>query len=73
VRIACQDGGLLLEVADNGRGLDGGGDGRGHGLSSIERRVRALAGWHRFEGAPGTGTRLAAWVPLETPSANIDA
>jgi signal transduction histidine kinase len=76
VRIALQDGGLLLEVDDNGRGLElpaGGTPGRGHGLASIEGRVRGLAGWHRFETAPGGGMRVAAWVPLEAPSANIDA
>ncbi|WBY03638.1 histidine kinase [Ramlibacter tataouinensis] len=76
VRIALQDGGLLLEVGDNGRGLQlppAGTAGRGHGLASIEGRVRGLAGWHRFDTGPGGGTRLAAWLPLETPSANIDA
>ena len=75
IRIAFEDGGLLLEVTDNGRGLArpaAGAVARGHGLASIEGRVRGLSGWHRFETAPGGGTRLSAWVPLSPPD-KIDA
>jgi len=70
IRIAFEDGGLLLEVTDNGSGLvrpAAGAVARGHGLGSIEARVRGLAGWHRFETPPEGGTRLAAWVPLNPP------
>lgn len=76
VRIALDGRGLLLEVADDGRGLaPAGAPGSartGHGLASIEGRIRGLAGWHRFEAGEEGGTRLAAWVPLQMPSANID-
>lgn len=72
VRIAWEQGGLLLEVRDDGRGLPATAASRGHGLTSIEGRIRGLAGWHRFDEAPGGGTRLAAWVPV-APSANMDA
>jgi two-component system, NarL family, sensor histidine kinase UhpB len=73
LRLALDGGGLLLEVADNGRGLASVGAARaGHGLASIEGRIRGLAGWHRFEAGPDGGARLAAWVPLQTASANID-
>lgn len=73
LRIDWDGRGLMLEVADNGRGLAPAAAGRvGHGLASIEGRVRGLAGWHRFEAGENGGARLAAWVPLQTPSANID-
>lgn len=73
IRIDWDGRGLMLEVADNGRGLAAAGAGRvGHGLASIEGRIRGLAGWHRFEAGENGGTRLAAWIPLQTPSANID-
>ena len=73
VRIDWDGRGLMLEVGDNGRGPAPAGAGHGgHGLASIEGRIRGLAGWHRFEAGENGGTRLAAWVPLQTPSANID-
>jgi signal transduction histidine kinase len=73
LRLALDGRGLLLEVADNGRGLAPVGAARaGHGLASIEGRIRGLAGWHRFQAGPDGGAQLAAWVPLQTSSANID-
>jgi len=73
IRIDWHGRGLMLEVDDNGRGLAPGSAGRvGHGLASIEGRIRGLAGWHRFEAGANGGPRLAAWIPLQTPSANID-
>lgn len=68
VRVAVDAGGVALEVADDGRGLDArAAEGRGHGLLNIERRVRVLGGQHGFEPAPGGGTRLRLRVPLDTP------
>lgn len=70
VRLAFAPGSIELEVEDNGRGMR---DVRarsisGHGLSSIERRVRNLAGGHSFSIGPMGGTLLQLAVPLEGPA-----
>ncbi|WP_374669386.1 sensor histidine kinase [Ramlibacter sp.] len=64
VHVAFEPDLLSIEVADDGRGLPAAaGAGHGHGLASIERRVRSLGGTHAFR--PGEpGTRLQVRVPL---------
>jgi signal transduction histidine kinase len=60
------DGGLQLVVTDTGVGFD-----PGHqrqrpslGLSSMRERVGLLGGELDVESAPGHGTTIVAWVPL---------
>jgi signal transduction histidine kinase len=67
VRIRFEGDWLRLEVQDDGRGLPPQGARRGHGLPSIERRVRSLGGEHRFTTPPGgAGTLLTVRVPLQS-------
>lgn len=67
VRVGFEPGWLRIEVADDGRGLPAVPDaGSGHGLASIERRVRSLGGTHAFQ-PERPGTRLAVQVPLPAP------
>jgi signal transduction histidine kinase len=61
------DGGLLLAVRDDGVGFDPASPGRGRslGLASMRERVRLVDGTLNVESAPGDGTSITAWVPLQ--------
>jgi signal transduction histidine kinase len=71
VRIAFEPGRLLMQVEDDGRGLDAARKGSGgHGLPNIERRIRNLGGEYSFERPAHGGTRLTLHVPLPLAPAN---
>ena len=59
--------GLLLAVSDDGLGFDPerSGEGMHLGLASMSERVRLVRGTLDIESAPGQGTRVIAWVPVE--------
>ena len=61
------DDGLLLAVRDDGIGFDPASPGRGRslGLASMRERVRLVNGTIDVESAPGRGTSVIAWVPVE--------
>ncbi len=61
------DGGLLLAVRDDGAGFDPGNprQGRSLGLASMRERLRLVNGTLDVESAPGRGTAVVAWVPVE--------
>jgi signal transduction histidine kinase len=61
------DGGLRVQVTDNGTGFVVAESVRvpGHiGLVALRERAQLAGGWCRVESEPGTGTRLEFWVPL---------
>jgi PAS domain S-box-containing protein len=65
VRLAQNNGVLVLEVQDNGQGFDAGGEFPGHlGLHSMRERALRLGGTLDIESAPGQGTLIRARVPL---------
>ncbi len=66
VHIAFEVDAIALEVEDDGRGLPSSvfASAPGHGLPSIEQRVRKLGGHHRFSRGPWGGTLLSVRVPL---------
>jgi len=61
------DGGLQLAVQDDGCGFDPALDHHqpSLGLSSMKERVLMVEGELEIESAPGHGTTVLAWVPLE--------
>lgn len=58
-----REGVLLLEVVDNGQGVRG--SGGGLGLRSMGERAAELGGRLEVGGAPGGGTRIRAWLPVQ--------
>ncbi len=65
LRLAPDDGALLLEVRDDGRGFDPSAPFPGHlGLRSMRERAAALGGDISIESALGEGTRVRARVPV---------
>ena len=65
VRVASENGTLLLQVADAGRGFDpDSAEGAGLGLVSMRERVDALGGQFSVQSTPGQGTRIGARLPL---------
>jgi len=61
VTLACEEGGVVLTVADDGRGFDPAsvrGRDRCFGLLGMSERAEALGGHLVVESAPGEGTRI---------------
>jgi signal transduction histidine kinase len=66
VQLHRQDGGLVLEVADDGAGFDPDAAelrSRRLGLTSMEERALRLRGQLAIDSAPGEGTRVRLEVP----------
>jgi two-component system, NarL family, sensor kinase len=59
------DGGLRLEVRDDGRGLPADPP-LGVGMASMRERATELGGWCTVGPAPGQGTSVQAWLPVTT-------
>lgn len=67
IHIARRGEGLEIEVSDDGRGtadVDG-----GTGIRGLIDRVETVGGTLTVQSAPGRGTRVSGWVPLETEMA----
>jgi signal transduction histidine kinase len=68
VCLRADDGGLLLEVTDDGSGTVLARE-DGVGLSSMRERAEQIGGRVVIESRPGSGTSLRAWLPLEPAAA----
>jgi signal transduction histidine kinase len=56
-RLAAEDGALVAEIADNGRGFDPASPREGNGLHNLTARFEELGGICVIESAPGKGSR----------------
>lgn len=71
IDIACTNGTILMDVTDDGRGMDEA-DRRaaldkGHiGLASSRERVEALGGKLEIDSSRGLGTRIRTTIPVST-------
>ena len=73
IRVTCRmqlsDGrpGIMIEVADNGRGFDPTVRPGGRGRKNMHDRAEALAGKLLIDGAPNAGCSVILWLPLVRP------
>ncbi len=67
VRVAYGDGGVELEIHDdgNGKAVEAAGEGNGHGLAGMRERVQLFGGDLVAGPQPGGGFRVTARLPLE--------
>jgi signal transduction histidine kinase len=65
IRLAIDDGTLVVSVRDNGQGFDPGDDHDGLGLRSVRERARKLCGTLELATAPGQGAIVTLRVPLQ--------
>ena len=65
VRLESEEGKLVAEVVDDGRGFDPGSRRIGIGLSAMRERVEGLGGKIEVGSRPGEGTKVRVRVPLE--------
>ncbi len=64
LKLACDNGGLRLTIADNGKGLSGQ-PGEGHdGLNNLRERIEGLGGTLCIESKKGRGAKLEFILPL---------
>jgi signal transduction histidine kinase len=64
IRLREEEGGLVFEVADDGKGFDLSEGGGGAGFTNMKDRLGAIGGSVRVESSPGAGTKLSGAVPL---------
>jgi len=64
VNVNCNDGRIVVEVGDDGRGFDPRRS-RGVGILGMEERVRRLGGRLTIDSQPGRGATVRAELPLE--------
>jgi signal transduction histidine kinase len=71
IRLTRQDGGLLVEVLDEGvaRARNEALPGAGHGVAGMRERAVSVGGWLEAGPRPGRGFLVRAWLPVsESPT-----
>jgi PAS domain S-box-containing protein len=69
IRLGKNDGALLLEIEDNGRGITASEleDSQSFGIMGMRERALVFGGEVNFIGQPGKGTTVRVLIPLESP------
>lgn len=73
VRLRADGRRLSLQIVDDGIGFTRSGVVPGLGFASMRERLMAVNGDIAIESAPGSGTRVDAWVPLDSAPSAPDA
>lgn len=77
ISLATDDGELVLEVADDGRGFDPGRESRTgwprFGMQTMRERAQAIGGRFEVESRSGEGTTVRVRVPLEAATGVVPA
>jgi signal transduction histidine kinase len=61
--LGTEDGEILVEVSDDGRGFDVASVRAGVGLSAMRERIEGVGGTFAIYGRPGAGTRVVLSIP----------
>jgi signal transduction histidine kinase len=64
VRLAYEDTGIKVDVADDGAPVTAGPASSGHGLVGMRERVALLGGTLEAGPRAGRGFRVAVWLPV---------
>jgi two-component system sensor histidine kinase UhpB len=71
IRARRQDDSIVIEIDDNGKGLDAEGllDGESWGILGMHERTRHFGGELKINGVAGSGTSIVLRMPLEDANA----
>ena len=60
-----EDGGIILRIEDDGKGIaeKPSPSGDHFGLAGIRERAAMMGGWARIDSSPGEGTTVDVWIP----------
>lgn len=56
--------GIIIDLADNGKGFDLAAPSQGHGRKNMQDRAEALGAKLLFGSTPGKGSHMSLWLPL---------
>jgi signal transduction histidine kinase len=69
VTLATREGGVLVTVRDDGRGVSESSSARSFGCAGMRERAEMAGGWWRISSEPGEGTLVEFWVPAGADAA----
>lgn len=64
VKLLIDNNQFIMQIADNGKGLDGSIKGNGNGLANMRSRTAELTGLLNIDSASGKGTAITMSLPF---------